>query len=319
MSQAMNHGAFRQMFAQDRLTLGVFMPIEAFDGDFSKQEEQVRLVKYADTSGFAALWFQDVTLRDPDFGDARTKYDSFVYMTYLMAHTQRIAFATASTVLTHRHPLRLAKEVNTLDQLSHGRFVMGISSGDRPIDFAGYGLDHETRGERFREAFAFYKGITTPPFQGVSSPLGTVPPGEMILQPLSYVPNLVVGNAQQTVDWIAEHGDGWMYYARPPYMQAHMIGEFRAKVEHYAPGVFKPFAQPLFINLLEDPQAPVTYLRAGFSAGREFLLRYLEELRNAGVNHVVLSIREQESTRPLAEVYQEIVEEVLPHYPLHRS
>ncbi|BCJ86686.1 TIGR03571 family LLM class oxidoreductase [Effusibacillus dendaii] len=316
MTQAMKNRVFRRMYAPDRLTLGVFMSIEAFDGDPALQEDQERIAKMADESGFTALWVQDVSLWDPNFGDVRNKYDSFVYLTYLMSLTKRTALATASTVLTHRHPLRLAKETNTLDQLSGGRFVMGMSSGDRPIDFAGYGLDPETRSARFRDAFDFYKRLTTQPYTGVSSPLGTVPPGEMVPQALSYVPTLVVGQAQQTMDWIAEHSDGWMNYARPLYMQSHAIKEFRTKVEQYAPGVFKPFSQPLFLNLVEDPKADPIPIRFGFTTGREFLLEHLEEMRSAGINHVVIA-PQKEATRPALEVLQEIAEEVLPHFPAH--
>lgn len=316
MSEAMKNRAFRRMYAPEKLTLGVFMNIESFDGDLALQSEQERIAKLADESGYTGLWVQDVTVWDPNFGDVRNKYDSFLYLTYLMGLTKQIGLATASTVWTHRHPLRLAKEVNTLDQLSGGRFIMGASSGDRPVDFQGFGLDPETRGEDFREAFEFYKRLTTRPFTGVSSPLGSVAPGEMVPQALSYVPNIVVGQAQQTMDWIAEHGDGWMNYARPLYMQAAAIQEYRRLAEQYAPGVFKPFSQPLFLNLLEDPQAEATPIRFGFSTGREFLLRHLEEMRAAGVNHVIIApIRD--ASRPTYEVVQEIAEEILPHFPAH--
>jgi luciferase-type oxidoreductase len=208
----------------------------------------------------------------------------------------------------------LAKETNTLDQLSGGRFIMGMSSGDRPIDFEGYGLDAETRSARFRESYHFYKRLTTRPFMGVSSPLGVVQPGEMVPQALEYVPTLVVGQAQQTLDWIAEHSDGWMNYARPLYMQSQAIADFRARVEQFTPGVFKPFSQPLFLNLLEDPKADPVPIRFGFQTGREFLINHLEEMRAAGVNHVIIA-PVRKAVRPRFDVLQEIAEEILPHFP----
>jgi luciferase-type oxidoreductase len=316
MTQAMENKTFRRMYAPDKLTLGVFMNIEEFQGDRALQDEQERIAKLADESGYTSLWVQDVSVHDPDFGDVRNKYDSFLYLTYLMALTKRVGLATASTVVTHRHPLRLAREANTLDQLSGGRFIMGASSGDRPVDFAGYGLDAETRGALFRETFDYYKRLTTKPFTGVNSPLGTVRAGEMVPQALEYVPTIIVGQAQQTMDWIAEHGDGWMNYARPLHMQAAAIREFRSKVEQHAPGEFKPFGQPLFLNLLEDPKAPPTPIRFGFTTGREYLLEYLEEMRQVGVNHVIIAPT-RDAARPVADVVQEIAEEIVPHFPAH--
>lgn len=306
------------MYERDRLTLGVFMAIEAFDGDEQQRDLQERIARFADDRNFAALWFQDVAVRDPEFGDLGTKYDSFVYLAYMMALTRRIGLATASTVLTHRHPLRLAKEVNTLDQLSRGRFVMGISSGDRVIDFAGFGVEWEGRGERFRESFEVYQRLTTPPHPGVASATyGTVPPGVMVPQAGTRVPNIVVGMAQQSMEWIAEHADGWLYYSRPAYMQEHLAQQFRMQVERLRPGAFKPFSQPLFVKLLEDPKAPPTYVRGGFHAGRDFLLEYLEQLRQYGVNHVLFGLQHpaEANARPVLEVLQEIAEEILPHFP----
>ncbi|MBL0385700.1 TIGR03571 family LLM class oxidoreductase [Tumebacillus sp. ITR2] len=316
MSLVFSNAAYRGMYGRDRLTLGVFLTAEAFDGEEAKREEQERIVKFADEAGFAALWVQDVAVRDPEFGDVGTKYDSFVYLTYLMGLTKKIGLATASTVLTHRHPLRLAKEVNTLDQLSRGRFVMGISSGDRVVDFEGFGVSWEGRGERFREAFQVYRDLTTPPHPGVNSATyGTVPSGIMVPQSLSYVPCIVVGLAQQSMEWIAAHGDGWLNYSRPAYMQENLAREFRTYVEQHHPGAFKPFSQPLFVNLLQDPKARPTYVKGGFSAGREFLLEYLEQLRLYGVNHVLFGLRPAEDSRPPLEVLQEIGEEILPYFP----
>ena len=40
-----------------------------------------------------------------------------IYLTYLASKTEKIAFGTSATVLSLRHPLRVAKEIATLDQL----------------------------------------------------------------------------------------------------------------------------------------------------------------------------------------------------------
>lgn len=60
---------FQRMFAPDRLTLGVFFPIEAFAGDQPTMLGQERLARRAEELGYAALWCRDVPPRDPSFGD----------------------------------------------------------------------------------------------------------------------------------------------------------------------------------------------------------------------------------------------------------
>lgn len=59
---------FRRMFAPDRLSLGIFFPIEAFERDEPQMHDQPRLARRAEELGFAALWTRDVPLRDPNFG-----------------------------------------------------------------------------------------------------------------------------------------------------------------------------------------------------------------------------------------------------------
>src|SRR6476661_4405157 len=134
---------FRRMFAPGRLTLGVFFPIEAFRGDVPTMQGQERLARRAEELGFAALWVRDVPLRDPSFGDVGQVYDPWVYLGWIAAQTRTIALATGSIILPLRHPLHTAKEAASVDQLSGGRFVLGVASGDRAVEFPAFGVDAE--------------------------------------------------------------------------------------------------------------------------------------------------------------------------------
>jgi luciferase-type oxidoreductase len=98
------------------------------------------LARRAEELGFAALWFRDVPLRDPNFGDIGQVYDPWVYLGWIAAQTRTIALATGSIVLPLRHPLHTAKAAASIDQLTRGRFVLGVASGDRPIEFPAFGL-----------------------------------------------------------------------------------------------------------------------------------------------------------------------------------
>jgi alkanesulfonate monooxygenase SsuD/methylene tetrahydromethanopterin reductase-like flavin-dependent oxidoreductase (luciferase family) len=53
-------------------------------------EGQVELAWRTETLGFAALWFRDVSLRIPSFGDAGQIYDPFVYLGFIAAQTETI-------------------------------------------------------------------------------------------------------------------------------------------------------------------------------------------------------------------------------------
>ena len=111
---------FRRMFAPDRLSLGVFFPIEAFERDEPSMRDQPRLARRAEELDFAALWTRDVPLRDPDFGDLGQVYDPWVWLGWIAANTSTIALATGSIILPLRHPFHTAKASASVDQLTGG-------------------------------------------------------------------------------------------------------------------------------------------------------------------------------------------------------
>jgi hypothetical protein len=78
---------YQRLFGRERLTVGVFFPIESFRGDTPTMQGQVELARFAEQAGFDALWFRDVPLRDPSFGDVGQVYDPFVYLGHICCRT----------------------------------------------------------------------------------------------------------------------------------------------------------------------------------------------------------------------------------------
>ena len=77
-----------------------------------------------------------------------------------------------------------------------------------------------------------------------------------------------------------------------------------------SPGVFKPLAQSLYVDLTDDPDAPPQQIHLGFRGGRRVLFRLLVALRTAGVQHVILNFKY--CKRDAAEVLEEMGQEILP-------
>src|SRR6202022_4797225 len=64
----------------------------------------------------------------------------------IAARTKRMKIGTAVQVLPLCHPLRLAEEVATVDQISHGRLIFGVGRSGFAHTYAPYGADYgETR------------------------------------------------------------------------------------------------------------------------------------------------------------------------------
>lgn len=77
-----------------RMTLGLFFAIESYQGAVPEMDVGVAIAKMAESYGFAALYFRDVPLHVPSFGDVGHIYDPWIFMGHVGAHTSRIALAT---------------------------------------------------------------------------------------------------------------------------------------------------------------------------------------------------------------------------------
>jgi luciferase-type oxidoreductase len=302
---------FQRMFAPDRLTLGVFFPIEAFSGDQPTMLGQEGLARRAEELGYAALWCRDVPLRDPHFGDVGQVYDPWVYLGWIAAQTSEIALATGALVLTLRHPLHTAKGVASVDRLSGNRLVLGIASGDRPVEFPAFGVDFEQRSALFRDNLRVVRAVLAEEFPTLQSSHGTLSgTADLVPKPITPVPMLVTGHSGQPLEWIAKNADGWITYPRGIQRQAEVAAHWRVTVGTAAPGVFKPFVQSFYVDLSDDPEAAPTPIHLGFRGGRHFVLRFLEALRSIGVNHVILNFKY--GARNAGDVLEEIGKEILP-------
>jgi luciferase-type oxidoreductase len=289
----------------------VFFPIEAFSGDQPTMRGQEGLASRAEALGFAALWFRDVPLRAPSFGDVGQVYDPWVYLGWIAAHTSEIALATGALVLALHHPLHTAKGVASVDRLSGNRLVLGVASGDRPVEFPAFGVDFEQRPALFRDNLRVVRDPLAEQFPQIQSSYGTLAgSADVVPKPVTPVPMLVTGHSGQTLEWIAKHGDGWITYPRGLQRQAGVAAHWRAAVGIAAPGVFKPFVQSFYVFLSDDPDGPPTPIHLGFRAGRHFILRFLQAVRSIGDNHVILNFKY--GAHKAGDVLEEIGREILP-------
>ncbi|GAB7387853.1 LLM class oxidoreductase [Bacillaceae bacterium] len=311
MNRLDKHRGYARLFRENRLTLGLFFPLESYEGSIPEMdlEKQVKLAKRAEELNFASLFVRDVPLHDPYFGDVGQIYDPWVFLGYLAAHTQTIALGTGSIILTLRHPLHVAKAAASVDKISGERLILGVATGDRPVEFPAFSVDPEQRGPLFQEAISVMKKAWQETFPAIRSPRVHLQNGDVIPKPrLLDIPVLVTGHSSQSPEWIAKNSDGWLYYPRNVKFQAELIKEWRSHTEE-----FKPFSQSLYVDLTEDPNHPPVPIHLGFRIGRNPLIEFMEHLRMVGVNHVIINLKYGQ--RPCEEVIEELGEEVLPHFP----
>jgi alkanesulfonate monooxygenase SsuD/methylene tetrahydromethanopterin reductase-like flavin-dependent oxidoreductase (luciferase family) len=91
-------------------------------GPFFRVEKSLSLVARVATEierlGFDSVWI-------PDHG-----VDPLTTLSYVAANTKKIRLGTCVLIPDHRHPALLAREISALDNLSEGRFILGLGAGE---------------------------------------------------------------------------------------------------------------------------------------------------------------------------------------------
>ncbi|MBE1283417.1 MAG: TIGR03571 family LLM class oxidoreductase [Rhodobacteraceae bacterium] len=312
------NSAYAQVFQPDKLTLGLVVPLEAYPGSaVPTMERHVERAQLADRLGFSSLWLRDVPFNVPNFGDAGQVFDPFVYLGLLAVATQNIALGVASIVLPLRHPAHVAKAAVSADALSGGRLLLGVASGDRPEEYPAMGMDFATRGDRFRDTVDYIRAMARD-YPTVQTDHGSLsgridmlpkPPGGRL-------PLLITGGSQQTPDWVAQNGDGWMTYPRDPVSQARVVADYRRRIKN-AGGQNKPVMQSLYVDLLSDPNAKPHPIHLGFSSGSTYLKHYLSEVQSLGINHVALNLRFNQADTE--DTMKRLADDLLPEFSLQGS
>lgn len=288
--------AYRAVFRPDRLSLGLVVPLEGYNvGAAPTMVRHLERVRLAEELGFSAVWLRDVPFAVPSFGDVGQIFDPFVYLGLLAGHTERIALGVASIILPLRHPAHVAKAAMSTDVLSGGRLLLGVASGDRPEEYPALGMSFPDRGSRFRESFAYIRAMAeqNPRFENGHGAL----PGDIDMLPkpvAARLPLLITGGSQQSPDWVAAHGDGWMTYPRDAAAQERVVAAYRRQIAE-AGAADKPVMQSLYVDLVDDAAAPPRPIHLGFRSGIGFLRAHLRELEAIGVNHVALNLRFNEA------------------------
>src|SRR5947208_2409267 len=86
-------------------------------------------------------------------------YDPVLALTWAAAYTSRVRLGTSVLVLPMRHPLPLAKELATLQNLSGGRFILGAGVGWLEAEFEALGVPFHERGRRMDEGIAMMRAV----------------------------------------------------------------------------------------------------------------------------------------------------------------
>ena len=125
--------------------------------------QSFELVDGAERWGLDAMWLGEL-----HFDPARSVLSApLCIASAIAARTQRMKIGLAVQVLPLCHPLRLAEEAATVDQISNGRLIFGVGRSGVARTYEAYGVPYGESRERFVEVLDIVQ-------QGVDAGQGVV-------------------------------------------------------------------------------------------------------------------------------------------------
>src|SRR6185295_120432 len=223
------------------INFGTFLLMQSPSARSSQEiySRGVEIAQAAEELGFSNVWL------------AEHHFSTYGYLsrpaqlaTYLAAKTTRLRVGTAVIVVPLHHPLVIAEEIATLDQLAGGRVDIGLGRGYQHYEFERLGLELDTARARWEESVdIILKAFSGEPFT-YDGKLFQIPETTIFPQPLQkpHPPIWVTAQSPESVEATVRRGFNLLTggFGVP----IERMADFRRQFDHLLSEV-KPARAPL--------------------------------------------------------------------------
>jgi len=288
--------------------VGLLLPTRARVVDGRPEVEPIlALAERAERAGLDSVWVSESPL-------VRARHDAPSVLAAVAARTSNIAVGSAVLLAPLRHPLLLLHQAATIDQISGGRFVLGLGAGfpmpQTHQQLADLQIDHRTRRDRLHDAVRLAAHVWRQPaasrFEGktMSVEAPVIEPGP---HRSGGPPIWLAGSGPSALRAAGELADGWLPYPPTPEQYAEELAVVR---QHAAAAGRPPPVAGLYATLAIHPDAStaerladahlqrcydlpaelVRQVQACFAGPYDDAIRWLRAYCEAGAEHLVIRV-----------------------------
>lgn len=194
------------------------------------QHDLVKAATTAEAAGYDSLWTYERLLfparplepyappNVPWPQASRQAADPMAVLTAAAVVTERVRLGTAVLIAALHTPVQLAKALATVDQISGGRVVAGMSTGWSTDELRATGATRADRGRYLDETLDVFDAVWGPDPVSFSSPRVVIETAAVLPKPVSTIPVLLGGGgsnlgrstSSKTLQRIAQRADGWL-------------------------------------------------------------------------------------------------------------
>ena len=300
-------------------------------------DEWKNIVQWTEELGFESLWRSDHFFSF--FGPSRNidSLDTMIAHTYTAMASSKIKFGTLVLAMTFRHPAVLARMAAAIDQLSGGRFILGVGAGWNETEHEAYGIELpplKQRMDNLEESIQVIKALFENDSATFKGKLYTLNDAPMNPKPAQKPMSLLIGGGgeQRTLRMVARYATEWnvpimggldVYRDKVKVLEQHceevkrdpktiehsvmtsyIAGENQAEVDRKVQAAIES-APPRF-RTPGGNRPPMTALWGTPSQ----IVEQIKEIEDAGISRIMLQYRAPPSKADLEFVAKELLPKV---------
>ena len=276
-----------------RLQVGVQLPEVERE---VRWPELLAIARAAEEGGFDSIWLGDHMLYRGDGRPERGPWDAWTVLAALAASTTRVRLGPLVAATAFHPPGLIARMAAAIDEISGGRFVLGLGTGWNEAEFCAFGIPFDHRVARFEEAFEIIRRLIAGERVTFEGRYHRADDAVLLPPPARPVPLLVGTTGPRVMAAAAPHVDWWncwySWYRNTPEGFAELSGRFEGGFKRSACVLVRVEGGRDERPLEEDPP-PVD---AGDLRG------HLDELADAGADEAILVLDpiDEESVKAVA-------------------
>ncbi len=281
------------------LKVGVFINLAEgmMDGETARWSHVQEMATVAEDVGFDSVWVPDHLLFKMEASRTEGFWEAMSMLAGIAAVTKKVELGSAVNCVSFRNPALYAKMADTIDEISGGRFVVGLGAGYHDPEYEAFGLPTDYRYSRFEEAFTIIRSLLREgavDFEGKFHsarecelrPRGPRPEG----------PRIILGTlGAKMLQLAVEYADEWNGWLPTRGNQPENVEPMRELVDAAcAAGGRDPATLARSVGVLMSPtgrsQPHVSRLQPALTGSPEELADYLRDFANRGLDHVQIWI-----------------------------
>jgi probable F420-dependent oxidoreductase len=245
------------------------------------------MARAAEEVGFDSIWIGDHLLYEQP---ERGPWEAWTLLSALAAVTERVELGPLVACAGFHPPGLLAKMAATIDEISGGRFILGLGAGWNEREFAAFGLPFDRRVSRFEESFRILRGLLAGERVSLDGAFHAADDNVLLPRPARRVPLMIGSNGPRMLSIALPHAEWWNTWYRDYGNTPEGFAALNAKISEAAeragrdPATVKRSACAHVIVDPDNPERPIetpVVTVDGFRA-------HVQALGEAGADEVIV-------------------------------